>query len=47
MNQALYQEWLDEQIENLTDAVIASGVVGILSDFEHWLRSKGYIKVIG
>jgi len=44
MDTALWQEWLDEQIENLQEAVIAHGVVGLLSDFEFWLKSKGYIK---
>ena len=44
MTESLYQEWLDEQIENLSEAVIAHGVIGLLSDFEFWLIAKDKIK---
>ena len=44
MGESLYREFLNETLENLGDAILEVGVVGILSQFEQWLETNGYLK---
>ncbi len=44
MGDSLFQDWLDEEIEDIQVVLITIGINGILAEFELWLLRKGHIK---
>ena len=43
MGEYLYQKFLDEEVENLQEVLLHSGVQGLLSAFENWLDINGHL----
>ena len=43
MNEALWQKFLTEEIEDLPIVLWTIGVNGILGEFEFWLEKSGYL----
>jgi len=45
MGQKLYQQWLEEEVEDPARVIWETGINGLLSEFETWLEDKGHILV--
>ena len=44
MDEDLAQDFLDEQVEDITVAILTGGIKNILYEYEFWLHKKGYLK---
>jgi hypothetical protein len=47
MGEVLWRKFVDECIENMQEVLITVGVNGLLSEYDQWLESNGYIKQSG
>lgn len=45
MTRVLYQEFLDERVENLQEAIMSHGVLGLLAEFEAWLHENNHVLI--
>ena len=43
MGEYLYEKWMKDHIVNLPEALLHSGVDGLLANFESWLTFNGYL----
>ena len=43
MGESLYRKWLEEEVEDLQEAILHNGIDGLLFEFERWLKDKKYI----
>ena len=44
MGQALWQKWLEEEVDDVQTALLMDGVAGLLSSFESWLYCNNLLK---
>jgi hypothetical protein len=44
MGEDLFNKWLEEEVEDIHTALLMYGIVGILENFENWLKCNNYIK---
>jgi len=43
MGNNLFDKWLEEEVVDVNLALLLYGVVGMLSEFESWLRLNNYL----
>lgn len=43
MGRVLFMEWLEEEVDDLQEALLYNGMNGLFADFERWLDKKGYL----
>jgi hypothetical protein len=43
MNTALWQKWLNEDVDDLKEALLYYGITGILARFEDWLKFNKHL----
>ena len=43
MGNNLFDKWLEEEVVDVNLALLLYGVVGMLSEFESWLRQNNYL----
>ena len=44
MDESLYDKWIEEEIEDMQEAMFYNGVNGVLFQFERWLKDNYEIK---
>jgi len=44
MDESLYEKFLEDEVEDISKAMLHNGIDGLLFNFEQWLRDNGHIK---